>query len=82
MSDADRKLEGLRRQAEKALNELAASFSRPGETKLTLIIRCPWLGDGDTVFTDDTRVGIDGALDRHVPKLMDVESIPSDGGTA
>lgn len=90
MSGSDTKLESLQRQAKRALDdrvnraigEVLELFSRPDEAKVTLIIRCPWLDDGDAVFTNDARTGIESALDRHMPTQTDVESISSDNGAA
>lgn len=48
------KLSRLHEQVSGKLEEIAALFTRPSETKITIIIRTPWLSDGGVVITNDS----------------------------
>lgn len=36
-----------------SLEGIRARFMNPEDVKITLVVRCPWLDDGDTVVSDD-----------------------------
>jgi len=46
IQDAHREISGY-------LNKIAQMFDRPYETKITILIRNPWLEDGDMLLTND-----------------------------
>lgn len=35
------------------LDEMCQLFTQPDDCKVTVVIRCPWLEDGDTVMSND-----------------------------
>lgn len=47
------RLAALKDELTPHLEEIRALFLRRRDVKLTLVIRCPWMGDGDIVLTDD-----------------------------
>ena len=46
-------LEKLRCRIADKLVDISAMFERPYETKITIVIRTPWLPDGGVLISDD-----------------------------
>jgi hypothetical protein len=46
-------LEKLRQRIATKLVEISDMFERPNETRITIVIRTPWLADGGVLLSDD-----------------------------
>ena len=46
-------LEKLRQRIANKLVEVSDMFERPKETRITIVIRTPWLPDGGVLISDD-----------------------------
>lgn len=65
----EQKIEMIRTEIAEHLQEIADFFDKPDDVKVTCVVRCPWLGDGNLVVSNDD-------YDRAALTILDLKNRP------